>query len=170
MAYLVCDAADETTVEAIREALRTQLPDYMVPTTFVMMDALPLTPNGKVDRQALPEPDDLSPAQTADFVAPRNDAELCLAEIWAEVLGLDEVGVHDNFFELGGHSLLVNQTIARTRDAFEVDLPMRTLFEAPTIAELAILVEEAVIAELQALPESGAEAATVEGKGGENKQ
>ena len=158
VAYLVCNTEDEDTIEIVRETLRAQLPDYMVPVAFVMLDALPLTPSGKVDRQALPEPDQISPARAAAFVAPRNDAELALAEIWAEVLALDEVGVHDNFFELGGHSLLVNQAIARTREAFELDLPMRVLFEAPTIAEFAILVEEALIAELQALPETEAEA------------
>jgi len=153
VAYVVCGAEDQTTVELIRETLRARLPDYMVPSAFVMLGALPKTPTGKVDRRALPEPDVAQPGAASAFVAPRNDAEQTLAEIWSEVLGLDEVGVHDNFFELGGNSLLVNQAVSRAREAFEIDLPLRHLFEAPTIAELAMLVEETLIAELEALPE-----------------
>ena len=122
-----------------------------MPATFVLLDSLPLTPNGKVDRQALPEPEQLT--SDHEFVAPRTDAEEALAEIWAEVLGLDEVGVYDHFFELGGHSLLVTQTIARVRETFEIDLPLRTLFESPTIAEFAVVLEEKLIAELDALSE-----------------
>lgn len=151
VAYLVCHSEDDTTLETLRQTLRDQLPEYMVPSVFVMLDSLPLTPNGKVDRQALPEPEQVS--SDHEFVAPRTEAEEALAGIWAKVLGLAEVGVHDNFFELGGHSLLVTQTISRIREAFEVELPLRVLFEAPTIAQLAVIVEETLIAELEALPD-----------------
>lgn len=147
--------ADGITAQ-LQDMLRDKLPTYMVPSTFVLLDTLPLTPNGKVDRQALPEPE--QPGERSEFVAPRTDAEAALAEIWAGVLGLDEVGVHDNFFELGGHSLLVTQTISRIRDGFEIELPLRVLFEAPTVAELAVIVEETVIAELETLPEMEIEA------------
>jgi non-ribosomal peptide synthase protein (TIGR01720 family) len=103
----------------------------------------------------LPEPE--QPSSDCGFVAPRSDAEVVLAEIWAEVLGVDKVGVYDHFFDLGGHSLSVTQTISRIREAFEVELPLRTLFEAPTVAELAIVIEDTLIAELEALPETEAE-------------
>lgn len=156
VAYVVCDQAEEDTVTQLRDFVREKLPDYMMPSAFVLLDTLPLTPNGKVDRQALPEPEQAG--LDNEFVAPRTDAEEALAEIWAEILGLDEVGVYDNFFELGGHSLLVTQTISRIREGFEIELPLRVLFEAPTVAELAIIVEEALITELEALPEMPAEA------------
>jgi amino acid adenylation domain-containing protein len=117
----------------LREFVRTRLPDYMMPAAFVILDALPLTPNGKVDRQALRPPD---AARAREPVGPRTREEKALAEIVAEVLNLDRVGVHDNFFELGGHSLLGIQVIARVRKVFRVELPLRRLFEEPTIAGL----------------------------------
>ncbi len=165
VAYLVCDDGNEETVQRLREALESQLPDYMVPSAFVVLDRMPLTPSGKVDRLALPDPAEAAAGGEADFVAPRSDAEVALAEIWADVLGMEGVGANDNFFELGGHSLLVNQVVARIRDVFEVDLPLRALFEAPTVAELAIAVEEAVIAEIEALPEPVAVGSTGETRG-----
>ena len=109
----------------------TRLPDYMVPSAFVRLEALPLLPNGKVDRNALPAPGAAAYAQR-DYVAPRNATEEVLAGIWSEVLKLDRVGVHDNFFDLGGHSLLAMRVVARIRDAFQLELPLRALFEAPS--------------------------------------
>ena len=118
------------------------LPEYMVPAAFMFLDSLPLTPNGKLDRKALPAPDQTRPELEETFVAPRTPVEETLASIWAGVLKLDQVGIHDNFFELGGHSLLAIQLISRIRDTFKLDLPLRSLFEAPTIDGLAQRVHE----------------------------
>jgi amino acid adenylation domain-containing protein len=126
--------------EAVREALRRHLPDYMVPSAVVVLHALPLTPNGKVDRAALPIP--AAEEEGGGFVAPRTPTEEALAGIWAEVLGA-RVGVHDDFFALGGHSLLAAQVVTRVRDRLRVDLPVRSLFEAPTVAALSLALERA---------------------------
>ncbi len=125
----------------LREFLRKQLPEYMVPAIFVELGALPLTPNGKVDRRALPVPDQARPELAATFVAPRTPVEEQLAGIWAEVLKVARVGIHDNFFELGGHSLLATQVVSRVRRAFQIELPLRYLFETPTVAGLAESIE-----------------------------
>ncbi|HSU16785.1 phosphopantetheine-binding protein, partial [Longimicrobium sp.] len=135
VAYLV----GEATAEALRDRLRQSLPEYMVPAAFVFLDALPLTPNGKLDRKALPAPD---LASAEKYVAPRTPVEEGLAEIWAEVLGLERVGVEESFFELGGHSLLAATVVWGVRERFGVELPLRALFEGPTVAELARVVEE----------------------------
>ncbi|HBL27309.1 MAG TPA: non-ribosomal peptide synthetase, partial [Acidobacteria bacterium] len=120
----------------LRTFLLERLPEFMVPAHFVTLDALPLAPNGKVDRAALPVPD-RSHTAAAGLVPPSGPAEEKVAEIWAEVLRLDRVGAHDNFFELGGHSLIATQVLARLEDAFGIDLPLRDLFEYPTVAGLA---------------------------------
>ncbi|MEN3329447.1 MAG: hypothetical protein V7638_4254 [Acidobacteriota bacterium] len=123
-------------VAELKRHLEEHLPDYMVPAMYVALDELPLTPNGKIDRRRLPAP--RTAAQTLDeFVAPRTDLEELLAGIWAEVLKVSRVGVNDNFFELGGHSLLAVSMIAHVRDALGVQLNVRSLFEAPTVARLA---------------------------------
>jgi amino acid adenylation domain-containing protein len=127
----------------LRPFVRQQLPDFMVPSAFVPLPALPLTPNGKVDRRALTVPIQLRPDRERDHVAPSTREEKALAGIFAEVLKLDRVGVHDNFFELGGHSLLGIQVIARVRKVFRVELPLRRLFEEPTVAGLCIEIERA---------------------------
>jgi len=116
----------------------------MVPAVFVTLAALPLTPSGKVDRRALPAPDFGRSVSDKAFVAPRTPVEEALAGIWVQVLGIEQVSVHDDFFELGGHSLLANQVIARMRDAFGVDLPLRAMFGVPTVASLAEQVETAL--------------------------
>ncbi|MBI5302089.1 MAG: amino acid adenylation domain-containing protein [Chloroflexi bacterium] len=125
----------------LRLFLKAKLPDYMVPCAFVMLDALPLTPNGKLDRNALPAPDLSRRDWAGDFVAPRTPVEELLVEIWKPVLGVEQIGVRDNFFDLGGHSLLATQLVSRVREAFQIELPLRHIFESPTIAELAEHVE-----------------------------
>ncbi|HEX8242611.1 MAG TPA: amino acid adenylation domain-containing protein, partial [Longimicrobium sp.] len=119
----------------VRDALRKRLPEYMVPSAVVALEALPLTPSGKVDRRALPAPE--WSGGEAGYVAPRTPVEEALAGIWAEVLRLERVGVHDDFFALGGHSLLIMRVVSRAREVFGAELPVRTLFEAPTIDRLA---------------------------------
>jgi amino acid adenylation domain-containing protein len=141
VAYVVAHRNASPSTSDLHGFLRERLPDYMVPSAFVMLDALPLTPNGKVDRTALAAPDHLRPQLLADFVAPRTPAEERLAAIWSEVLGLSRVGVQDNFFELGGHSLLATQITAKVRRAFAVDLPLRSVFEAPTVGGMLASIE-----------------------------
>jgi acyl carrier protein len=122
-------------IDELRAFLASKLPDYMVPSALVQIDAVPLTKNGKVDTTALPSPESVGTEKSQ--VAPRNDSEKQLVEIWREVLRIDNFGVEDNFFELGGHSLLATQVISRVRSAFHVQLPLRSLFDAPTVAGLA---------------------------------
>ena len=124
----------------LRSHLQERLPDYMIPAAFVMLDALPLNANGKVYRRALPAPDVLRPELEKSFVAPRTPVEEQVAGIWCQVLGISRAGVHDNFFDLGGHSLLATQVVSRVCDAFEIDLPLRCLFESPTVAGLSVAV------------------------------
>ena len=112
-----------------------------LPSAFVVLDSLPLTPSGKVNRRGLPAPDDSRPELDTGFVAPRTPIEQQLSAIWSEVLGIDEIGIHDNFFALGGHSLLATRVNARISSALQVNLPLRTLFESPTIAELVLRFE-----------------------------
>ncbi|MDB9527419.1 amino acid adenylation domain-containing protein [Oscillatoria sp. CS-180] len=120
-----------------RQFLREKLPEYMVPSTFVFLASLPLTPSGKIDRRALPAPDLSRSDLTTQFVAPRTETEKILVSIWADVLGVDQIGVHDNFFDLGGHSLMATQAISRLRSAFGMEIPLRSLFDTTTVAELA---------------------------------
>ena len=140
VAYVVPSVQPWPTVSAVRRVLAQELPDYMIPSSFVMMEALPLTPNSKVDRRALPEPSTIRPSLDAPFVPPRTPVEQLLSGIWTEVLGLDRVGIHDNFLDLGGNSLLAARVISRILAALHVDLPMRSLFDAPTIAEMAAVI------------------------------
>jgi amino acid adenylation domain-containing protein len=137
-AYVVLGRQVET--GAFRDYLSSRLPAEMVPSAFVLMDKLPRTISGKIDRKALPAPGQLRADLEKPFAPPRTPIEVTLAEIWVEVLGIDRVGINDNFFEMGGHSLLVFQVISRTRDAFGVDLPLRTLFEAPTVEKQALAI------------------------------
>ena len=133
IAYLVPNTEKPLATE-LRSFLKEKLPDYMIPSWFVFLDALPLTPNGKIDRNALPPPDGERPLLDQGFVEPRTEIEELVAQVWREVLKLEKIGVHDNFFELGGHSLLATQVVARLRSNFNVDLPLRKLFELPTVA------------------------------------
>jgi amino acid adenylation domain-containing protein len=143
VAYVVPQQEGSPTITDLRHFLKQKLPDYMVPGAFVVLEALPLTRNGKVDRRALPAPD-LRKELEESFVAPRTPIEEMLASIWSNILLIDSVGVHDNFFTLGGHSLLATQVISRVRDTILIELPLRSLFEAPTIAEFASRVEIAL--------------------------
>ncbi|MEV6975748.1 amino acid adenylation domain-containing protein [Kitasatospora sp. NPDC093806] len=122
----------------LRALLKAELPEYMVPAVFVTLDALPLSPNGKVDRAALPEPDGQAGRAGAVYLAPRDDVELVLAALWAELLEVDRVGAEDDFFALGGHSLLATRLASAVLETFGVELPLRELFEAPTLAEQAV--------------------------------
>jgi amino acid adenylation domain-containing protein len=140
--YVVSQQRTSLTTQELRSFLKDKLPDYMVPSAFVILDALPLTPNGKIDRKALPAPDQNRSEFEQSYVAPRTPVEELLAEIWAEVLKVERVGIHDNFFDLGGHSLKATQVMSRLRDAIQVDLSLRFLFESPTVEGLARMVEE----------------------------
>ncbi|HEY9871976.1 MAG TPA: phosphopantetheine-binding protein, partial [Candidatus Obscuribacterales bacterium] len=128
-------------VPQLQTYLAQKLPEYMVPSAFVVLESLPVTPNGKVDRRALPVPELIKLELAGSYVAPQTPVEEVLVKIFASVLGLKRVGIHDNFFELGGHSLLATQLVSRVRDAFGVEMPLRSVFEAPAIAQLAKVVE-----------------------------
>jgi amino acid adenylation domain-containing protein len=136
-------------ISDLRQNLQGKLPEYMVPSAFMVLNALPLTPNGKVDRDALPEPEIVRIDFESDVVLPRNPQEEIIAGIWMEVLGMDlsgedsKLSVNDNFFDMGGHSLMATQVISRLREAFDVEVPLRTMFETPTIFGIAVRVDQA---------------------------
>ncbi|HEX8694770.1 MAG TPA: non-ribosomal peptide synthase/polyketide synthase, partial [Longimicrobium sp.] len=140
VAYVVARDGTRPEPGALRAHLSRRLPDYMVPGAFVVLDRIPLTPNGKVDRRALPAPEH-DPSRDEAYAAPRTPTEEVLAGIWAEVLGLERVGVEENFFALGGHSLIATRVTSRAREAFRIELPLRALFEAQTVAGLAARVD-----------------------------
>jgi hypothetical protein len=136
VAYLVTLPDTQISSLRLREFLEARLPAYMVPVHYVPLQELPLTPNGKVDRRALPRPEGLQQSPNRVRVTPGTPIEKRLMEIWSGLLGVQELGIHDNFFHLGGHSLLATQLISRIAKAFQVEMPVRTVFEAPTISEL----------------------------------
>jgi len=146
LAYVVktreSSGAGDVNGEDLRTYLKQQLPDYMVPQSVVVLAKIPLNANGKIDRQALPEPEE---AQQKTYVAPRTATERTIAEIWAEVLRRekDKVGIDDNFFDLGGHSLMATQVVSRLRERFAAEVPVRAMFDLPTISRLARIVDEA---------------------------
>ncbi len=142
VAYLVPQHGATPSVSELRSFLRERLPDYMVPAAFVFMDALPLNPNGKVDRKALPAPDQARPETDKEYVAPRTPIERFLAQKWQEVLGIERIGVHDNFFELGGNSLQAAVLTNRMQEELGAAAHVRAVFMAPTIADLAMYLEE----------------------------
>jgi amino acid adenylation domain-containing protein len=133
VAYLACHGQTNPTVTELRVFMQSLLPDYMVPSSYVFLDSLPLTTSGKVDRLALPKPDTTRPNLEETFVAPTGAVESALAEIWAQVLGLERVGVHDNFFDLGGHSLLLMQLHGKLNEKFQTDISLVDLFEYSTV-------------------------------------
>lgn len=147
VAYLVVEPGADTRAAALRTLLKARLPEYMIPAVFVTLDRLPLTPNGKVDRRSLPAPDALDAAPEPDAVGPRSPLEAQLLDLWQAVLGRPVHSVHDNFFALGGHSLMATQVMARVRSRFDVEVSLRTLFEAPTVAGLAEAIVEQELAQ-----------------------
>jgi amino acid adenylation domain-containing protein len=157
VAYFVSAAKVPPTDLELRHFIAARLPEYMVPTLFVKLRTLPLNPNGKVDRAALPEPNWGNSLRDDPFVAPRTAIEGRVVEIVAALLELGQVSVEDNFFLLGGHSLLGTQLIARVRNAFGIELGLRTLFEGPTVAELSAQIEAALRANVEAMSEEEAQ-------------
>jgi amino acid adenylation domain-containing protein len=157
-AYLVMANGVRPASTELRNFLKQDLPDYMVPGVFVQLDALPLTANGKVDRAALPEPTAENTLRDEEFIAPRTPIEKRLAAILSSLLNLNEVSVNDNFFLLGGHSLLGTQLIAKIRGAFSVELGLRTLFDTPTIADLSKEIERLILAKVEAMSDDEARA------------
>jgi len=141
--YAVPHHGAEVSAADLQRYLRERLPDYMVPAAIVLLDGLPLSPNGKVNRRALPAPDPGVERSTGEYVAPRTQTEEVLCGIWSEVLGVSQVGAEDNFFDLGGHSLLATQVVSRVRRILQVEIGVRAVFMAPTVAGLAQIVEEA---------------------------
>jgi len=140
VAYLVSEQVISTS--ELRRLVKDKLPDYMMPSAFVRLEALPLTPNGKIDRRALPAPDTIKQEPEETFVAPQDDLELQLTQIWQKVLGISNIGIKDNFFELGGHSLLAVQLFAEIEQIFAKNLPLATLLQAPTIEGLASILRQ----------------------------
>lgn len=140
VAYLVAKSHPAPTVTNLRKFLEKRLPEYMIPSAFVILDTLPLTATGKVDRRALPEPANSRPELDTPYVSPRTPVEEELAQIWAEVLSLDRVGIDDNFLDLGGHSLAAARIVSQVIKSFQVDLPLQSLFEAPTVAGAAVII------------------------------
>jgi hypothetical protein len=142
VAYVVPMLSQQLTATTLRAFLLDKVPDHMVPTTFLLLDALPLMPNGKIDRNNLPAPETVLPAGSeARHIAPRTSSEKTLVEIWSQALDVKVNGVQDNFFALGGHSLLIPKVIFKVRQAFDLQLPLNTLFRNPTIEEMAHHIE-----------------------------
>jgi acyl carrier protein len=150
VAYVVARAGVEPSAGELRRFLGELLPDYMIPSRFVVVDRVPLSPNGKVDRRALPAPSEQRPPG-GTYVPARSPVEAQLAGLWSEVLSVERVGIEDNFFELGGHSLMATQLMARIRAAWSVELPLRQLFETPTVSGQATAIEAALLAEIEQL-------------------
>ncbi len=141
VAYVVASSGLKVAASELRAYAAERLPEYMLPSSVVMLDRLPLSPNGKLDRRALPAPEEERAAE--NFVPPRSPLEETLAGIWRGVLRVERIGVHDNFFTLGGHSLLATQIVAQARSAFQVELPLRSIFESPTVAAMAAAIGDA---------------------------
>jgi amino acid adenylation domain-containing protein len=144
VAYLVPDDDQPLIVNEVRGYLKKSLPEYMIPSIFMTVDSLPLNANGKVDRRALPEPEIFSSDLEKAYVAPRTRTEMMVTAIWEQVLGIERIGIHHSFSELGGHSLQATQIMSRVLETFQVEVPLRRLFEEPTIAQLAENIEEAL--------------------------
>jgi acyl-coenzyme A synthetase/AMP-(fatty) acid ligase/acyl carrier protein len=148
VAYVVMEQGErEVSGGEMREELKKRLPEYMIPSAIVKMEELPLTRNGKVDRKALPEVAEGERGVRTSYVAPRTPVEEIIAAIFIEVLSIERVGILDNFFDLGGHSLLVTLVVSRLREAFHVELPLRAVFEAPTVADLSLAIAQSIMEE-----------------------
>jgi hypothetical protein len=142
VAYVVPREHPGPSVVALKSFLQEKLPEYMIPSVFVFLDALPLMSTGKVDRRLLPDPGKSRPDLQVAYVAPRSPVEAILSRIWAQVLVLDRVGVHDNFLDLGSHSLAATQIVSWVIKQFQVDMPVQSLFQSPTVAEMAVVINE----------------------------
>ncbi|HAF12616.1 MAG TPA: non-ribosomal peptide synthetase [Blastocatellia bacterium] len=155
VAYVVADPGEvgADLREQLQGFLKKKLPGYMTPAYFVFLEKLPLTPNGKIDQRALPLPEKSRPDLADAFVAPRSEAEIKLASLWRDVLGREEIGIYDNFFDLGGHSLLATQVMARIRETFNVNMPLRYFFEQPTVVGLAEFLRNAGTEDQKVVPE-----------------
>ena len=149
VAYVVPESGASLVPDELRKFLKERVPDYMLPSQYILLENLPLTPNGKVDRNALPQPDPFRLSAEPGFVPPRTDLEGQIASIWKDVLGVDGIGVHDNFFDLGGHSLKVMQVLSRLHKSINVDVPLRRVFEGPTVAEIGVAVLEILAEEFE---------------------
>jgi acyl carrier protein len=140
--YVLVAEGVELNAGALRNFMKERLPDYMTPSAFVSLQTWPLTTNGKIDRRVLPAPDQNGYQPNEEFQQPRNEVEETLTGLWADALKLPAVGIHDNFFELGGHSLLAMRLMSRVRQRFQMEIELRVLFESPTVAGMAALIEE----------------------------
>ena len=140
LAYVVPAAQSAFTLTSLRAALREKLPEYMIPERIVILNAMPLTANGKIDRGALPDPDRSRPPLDTAFLLPRTPIEETMVGLWREVLNLSAVGIHDNFFDLGGHSLAATRLISRVIQEFYLELPIKALFESPTVAAMSAVI------------------------------
>ena len=138
-AYIVAGGKSQPTADQLKSFLSEKLPDYMIPSAIMFLDSLPLT-NGKLDRKALPRPDDKRPTLSTPFVLPQNEVEKSLVEIWEEVLDVRPIGIHDNFFDLGGHSLTATRVVSRVVNQFQLEIPLQSLFESPTVADMAAVI------------------------------
>ena len=166
IAYVTAQPQSQANPGELESYLKDKLPDFMLPSAIVPLEKFPLTPGGKVDRRALPAPESGRLTSAASYEAPRDPVEETLAAIWREVLGLDRVGIHDDFFRLGGHSLLATQAVAQVRDAFPIEITLRDLFQAPTIAGLAAAITEKILRQADEQELAGL-IPEIEGRGGE---
>lgn len=137
VAYTVPHGESSPSIEELRHWLQEKLPSYMIPSVFLFLDQFPLTPNGKIDRQSLPSPEQVRSHNSGIFVAPRTTIEKILVQIWRDLLKVEQISIDDNFFDLGGHSLLTTQLLAKIRETLQIDISLRSLLEAPTVASLA---------------------------------
>jgi acyl-coenzyme A synthetase/AMP-(fatty) acid ligase/acyl carrier protein len=161
VAYLVLPAGEEANSAEVRSYLRQRLPEYMVPGSYVYLEEMPLSSNGKVERGRLPAPEEVEGgaggAAGKSYEGARTPIEEMLVGLYAEVLHVERVSITDSFFDLGGHSLLATQLISRVRETFQVEVPLRALFEAPTVAGLAVILEESIIKEVEEISEEEAQ-------------
>jgi len=181
VAYVVPATQPGPTVTALRKQLAEKLPQHMIPSVFVSLDALPVIGIGKVNRQALPDPRQSRPNLDPPFAMPRRPVEEVLVQIWAEVLSLDRVGIHDNFFDLGGHSLTATQVVTQVIRYFRLEVPLRCLFESPTVSAMAAVITEHqgkqlrneelenILAELESLPDEEAQRLVSQSRRGDSK-
>jgi amino acid adenylation domain-containing protein len=140
VAYFTSSIRPAPNVSELRGFLRENLPDYMIPSVFVKLESIPLTPNGKVDRKVLPDPEKTRPELDTGCIPPRSEVELKLVQIWEKVLGVRPIGIHDNFFDLGGHSLAATRVVSQVIKQFQLELPLQSLFQSPTVADMAAVI------------------------------